>query len=130
MGLSFTYDGQIVTFHLVGDYSAAALRELVAHALHEDACPPNPVLLFDLRESLAIAQRSASDIQDVARFLAAIDRQPNLRVAMVVSTDLAFGLMRMGSVFAAQAGAVPGVFRDIEPARAWLLSPEAMPQTY
>ena len=41
---------------------------------------------------------------------------------MVVSSDMAYGLMRMGSVHAEHGGVAPAVFRDLAEARRWLLA--------
>lgn len=129
MALSFAYDGRIVIVKMVGEYALSELRDVVTRALEDRACPANRVMLLDLRESLAIERRSTTEVADMARLLPSINPRPNRRVAMVVSQNVAFGLMRLGSVFAAQAGVLAGVFREVEAARAWLLDPNALPQT-
>jgi hypothetical protein len=57
----------------------------------------------------------------MARFLSSISSRYDRRLAMVVSSEVAYGLMRMGSALAEPGGIVPSVFREMEPARAWLL---------
>ncbi len=128
MAVSFSYDGRIVVVRMVGDYTTAELRQVVLQSLDDPASPPKPMMLFDLRESTAIQKRSANEVKEMARFLASIGHRFAHRAALVASTDVAFGLMRLGSSLVADGGPTPGVFRDVEAARAWLLDPNAPPQ--
>jgi hypothetical protein len=79
------------------------------------------VLLFDLRTSQALTERSANDVRQLAQFLSQHGTRFGLCLAMVVSTDLAYGLMRLGGTHTEMSGLRSAVFRDINEARIWLL---------
>lgn len=60
-------------------------------------------------------------MQEIARSLALIGSRLGRKFAMVAGSEAAYGLLRLGSVYAAQSGIEPSVFRDLASARAWLL---------
>jgi hypothetical protein len=104
-----------------GEYTPSELRAEVLAGLDDPSCPPAPVLLFDLRASTAVTQRTSSDLQEMARFLVSIRHRYASRLAMVTGSEVGYGQMRIGAVFAAQGGVAPSVFRDMAEARTWLL---------
>ena len=62
---------------------------------------------------------------DVVRNAARVERPPSLpkhirKGAILVSTDLAFGMMRMLATFRERPDLYLDVFRDLEEAKAWL----------
>jgi len=65
-------------------------------------------------------------IRDAARVDGPPRRPDGMRkAAILVSTDVAFGMMRMLAVFRERPGLTVDVFRDLEEAKAWLeLPPE------
>ena len=77
------------------------------------------VTLIDDRNSTYSG--SAPDTQDAARILGQIQTLQRRRIAVVVSTDLNFGLGRMVQGYAVDVRLGFQVFRDIETAREWLL---------
>jgi len=107
-----------------GSYSTGELKKTILEALADSQAPANAVLMFDLRESLAVQKRSGEDVRDVARFLASNGERFGKRLGMVTSTDLAYGLMRMGAVTAEMGGVTSRVFRDFEQTKMWLLNSE------
>lgn len=121
MPVRYYFDGPIAVLRAEGDYEPEDLKQGVLRALEDPACPAWPVMMFDLRASGSLARRSAEQVRDMADFLARHGNRFGRRLAMVVSSDVAYGLMRMGSAQAADGGVVPDVFRDFEAARAWLL---------
>ena len=122
MGLEYAYDSRIVVIQLSGDYSTAELRETVVRALDDRACPVDAVLLFDVRGSSVMSKRTSTDVQEGAGFLASIAPRFSQRMAFVANVDLSYGLMRMCATFMEHAGCVAEVFRELGPARAWLLA--------
>jgi hypothetical protein len=56
----------------------------------------------------------------MAHFLAGRGRAFGGRLAIVAASDLAYGLMRMGGVFAEHDGLAAEVFRDAVSAEEWL----------
>jgi hypothetical protein len=128
MPVTHTFDDRIVVMQMIGEYETDELKARIASALDDPRCPAAPVLMFDLRASESLQHRSPSDVRDMAQFLAARAGRINHRLAMVVATDLQFGLMRMGSVIAEQGGLPGEVFRDYDAARRWLLTGSAGPE--
>ena len=122
MSLSYDYDGPIVVIHMDGDYTTAQLREVVLRALDDSACPSKPVLLLDGHSSAVLSTRTPADVQEMGRFCASIAPRFGGRAAVVATTDLAYGLVRIGAVFAEQGGVGTQVFRSLNAARAWLLT--------
>lgn len=121
MPLSFSFDGKIIIIRMEGSYSTSELKTVILKALDAPATPADAVMMFDLRESLALRERSMEEVRDMAKFLAANGARFNNRLAMVAPTDLAYGLMRVGSVTADMGGLTSMVFRRFEEAREWLL---------
>ena len=121
MRLPYSFEGGIALVQLAGTYTTQDLRETVMTLLEDPACPEKPLMLMDLRVSEVIQNRSGSDLQEVARSLAVIGPRLGRRFAMVAGSEAAFGLLRLGAVYAAQSGIEPAVFRDLASARAWLL---------
>ena len=98
-----------------------SFRDAIVEALDDPACPDGPALLFDMRGSESIKGRTALDVKEMARFLVSIRPRMGGRLAIVTDSDVAYGLMRLGSVFAAQGGLEPEVFRGVKLRRTWLL---------
>lgn len=121
MPVTYAYDDRIVVMDLCGEYTTADLRKGILRALDDARCPPRPVLLFDMRDSTAIRQRTMDEVRTMAQFLAAHGARFSHRLAVVTGSDVAFGLMRVGAVEAEWGGVEPMVFRDLAEARAWLL---------
>jgi hypothetical protein len=121
MPVSYDFDDRIVAIRQKGEYSVEELQSTILAGLADPACPADPVMLFDMRESRALRDRPTEDVRGMARFLARHREAYGSRLVMVAPSDLAFGLMRLGSVTAEAGGVVTEVFREYEPARAWVL---------
>jgi len=122
MPVSYSYHGRIVVMRMEGDYTTADLKARVLEALDDPKCPTDAVLLFDMRESNAIKGRSPAEVQEMANFLAGQRDRFSRRLAMVTSSDVAYGLMRIGAVYVERGGVSPEVFRDFEEAKKWLVA--------
>ncbi len=120
MPVSHRYDGRIVIMQMHGQYTTAELREGILSALKSDDTPENPVMLFDLRESTSLRDRTPADIRGISQFLVAHGDLLSRTLAMVVSDDVGFGRIRMGSTEAEWGGIKPMVFRHFDEADAWL----------
>jgi hypothetical protein len=107
---------------MVGEYSTGEVRSTILNSLSDPQCPTNPSLLINLAESISIRSRSSDDIRTMADFVSSLRKRFNKRIALVVSNDLAYGLMRMSSAGSEERGIETEVFRKIDDAREWLLS--------
>ena len=121
MAVSYSFDGNIILIRMEGIYSTSELKATILKALDAPECPANPVMMFDLRESRSIKDRSAEDVRDMAMFLASQGPRFGNRLGMVAPTDLTYGMMRIGAVTAERGGVEAFVFREFNEAREWLL---------
>lgn len=121
MGLSYSYDDDMLRIVGEGDYTAQDLKDLLAAALSDPRARPGISTLMDIRRSEA--SRTTDELVSVVDFLGSKrDRAVPLRCAVVATSDLRFGLSRMVSVYLERYGVDLRVFRDIEPAELWLRS--------
>ena len=120
MSVAYEFDDHVILLRLVGKYTTSDLKSLLLDALDDARLPERPVLLFDLRESQSLQDRTADEVRDMGRFLASQGRRFGNRLAMVTAGDLAFGLMRLGAVTAETGGLAAEVFRDMGAAKEWL----------
>ena len=120
MPVAYEFDDDVILLRMVGKYTTSDLKSSILDALDDARVPERPVLLFDLRESRSLQDRTADEVRDMARFLASQGRRFGHRLAMVTTGDLAFGLMRLGAVAAETGGLAAEVFRDMGEAKEWL----------
>ena len=120
MPVAYEFDDRVIVMRMVGKYTATDLRKAILEALDDASVPDGAVLLFDMRTSTSVGDRTADEVREMARFLAAHGRRFGNRLAMVTGDDLSFGLMRLGSATANSNGVNAEVFRDMDAARRWL----------
>ena len=121
MGLSYSYDGEMLRIVGEGDYTAQDLKDLLAAALADSRTRPGISTLMDIRRSEAA--RTTDELVSIVDFLGSKrDRAVPLRCAVVTTGDLRFGLSRMVSVYLERYGVDLRAFRDIESAELWLRS--------
>jgi len=107
----------------IGDDEFLAWGQQVAA---DEAIPAGRLELIDLRR-LELPDVSSETLRRVADAFRQRDRtQFETKIAVVASSDLAFGLSRMYQAYRSDAPIALEVFRDMDAARAWLgLPPEA-----
>lgn len=113
-------DGSVLRLICEGEYPVSAMMETFEQALDDPRCPSRVAFLLDLRRSASLATRPAEEIRRVAEFLGPHVQRIGARCALLVETDVQFGLGRMGSVFAERVGVEADVFRDAKEALEWL----------
>jgi hypothetical protein len=121
MGLSYSFDGEVLRIVGEGDFAVQDLREILDAALADPRTEPGTPTLMDVRRSEAT--RTTEELVSVVdSFGSKRDPSVPLRCAVVTTSDLRFGLSRMVSVYLERYGVDLQVFRDIESAEAWLRS--------
>ena len=113
-------DGSLAVVVAQGRYATGELREAFEAALTPFAADPADGLLLDVSGSQSLGERSAHDVRTMAHFVASQGERFSRRFAIVAPSDLAFGLMRLGSVVTDSQGVATHVCRDHESALAWL----------
>jgi hypothetical protein len=115
--LHYRVSGQTILVHLGNDYTIEALTSVVTRALSDPETAVPALLLVDARQSTV----SHSPV-DVRALVEELRRwAPSIRrMAVVTSSDVHYGLARMGSTLAEDAGIESGVFREYSDAVAYL----------
>lgn len=122
MPVSCFIKDDVLTVECVGTYMPEDMvREFIA-AIGDPACPNPVALLLDVRCSEVLATRPTEEIRRVAEFLAPFALRIGGRCAVVASSDVHFGLSRLGSIYAEGVGVKSVVFREMDDALAWLKS--------
>jgi hypothetical protein len=120
MPVTYEFDGPIVALRLTGSYETADVRAALRGALDDPRCPHAAGMLFDLRGSRSISQRTADEVRAMAQFIAAHAERFGRRLALLADSDAGFGLMRLGAATVEQHGVETSVFRDAADAEKWL----------
>ena len=120
MELSFGFDAGIVTVRLGGLYSAADAKTALAAVLPEPRVAGVRGTLLDLRASDAIETRTGEELREWARYLGSMSECLGGRAAILVRTDLAFGLARMVAARIDDSVLAVKVARDKAEALDWL----------
>lgn len=122
MGEGFRFELEECDEYLKGKlYGSATLADLmeVMDAISENGFYRYARRLWDLRECRI--ELSSDDLRALAEHGRARDALES-RAAVVASSDLSFGLMRMHEVFRQQEGLSHRVFREEQEAVRWLVT--------
>lgn len=100
------------------------LAEVIAHFRELEAdpdCPPHVDVLLDVTEEVTVP--SSDELRNVALAIGAIRRKVEFGFcALVASTNVLFGMMRMFEVFTEKYFQETRAFRTLPEAEAWLAS--------
>jgi hypothetical protein len=129
MPVTWSLDGDLVQLTLEGHYQPTDIIDAFLSALADRRCPPEVSLLLDTTRSQSLDIRSPREIRHVAEYLGPYRKRIRGRCAVVVSTDLHFGLSRMGSAYSESVGVDAGVFRSKTRALDWLRQREERPES-
>jgi hypothetical protein len=108
---------RVVVLEVIGDIGDGELATLVGELAHAPGLGPDYSLLVDMRETRGRAVTTGG-VKALATKPPILS--PALRRAVVVPTDLGYGMARMYEMFAEPHGAGVRVFRDYEQARRWV----------
>jgi len=120
MPVSYSFSGSLIRMDLAGICPMTEIRETLTDAMADPAFPAGGVALIDLRHSESLATRSSEEILAISEFASPKMAARCRRCALVVETELQFGIMRMGEVFAERHQLDTMVFYDIPSALEWL----------
>jgi hypothetical protein len=117
----FPADIDAAVFEVAGEFSVADYLDAMDRFMRSEGFYPGINSIWDVRQAVTDAI-TGEDLQVIAEHIKKIasKRGPKWKVAIVVGSDLNYGLSRM---FQAYTGSSPGeaqVFRSIEEAEAWI----------
>jgi hypothetical protein len=108
---------RVVVLEVIGDLGDPELASLVLELTKVPGLEPDFALLIDMREARGRAV-TTSGVKALAQHPLVLS--PASRRAVVVPTDLGFGMARMYEMFAEPRGGAVRVFRDYAQARRWV----------
>ena len=120
MPISYTMDDSALTFTTVGDVDFAEGLAVLNDGMcrYEQSKPAQIRVLFDLTQSTE--NRSGEELKYICHVVT--QKLPGARIALVVRSDLLYGLSRMFSAMAYGKVSDSQVFRSMTEAQAWLLA--------
>jgi hypothetical protein len=119
MPVTYSFSGDVLEISAVGTYPADEVTRAFRDAIADPNRPPLRALLYDVRESSVITSRSTPDVQAAISFFQSLAPHIGGRVALLASSDAAYGIMRMVAGWAAAAALEAKVFRDRAAALEW-----------
>jgi hypothetical protein len=120
MPVTFEFDDGIVVLRMAGEYLLVEVRIALTAAL--DDAEPRPVygLLLDLTQSESISTRTLGDVTSIIGFLTYHAPSFGRRIALVGSSDVTYGVLRMADVDLDTGGVEANVFRNAAEGLRWL----------
>jgi hypothetical protein len=119
MTITYDVEGSVLVIHQNGETDPQQIARAIGTALTDPALPPGASMLWDARS--APAQASAATMKRMLQGFAGIGARLSRRFALLVASDLQFGVSRMLATYAEGYGIEVCCFYDPEAARAWLL---------
>lgn len=120
MAVTYSFHGTLLKMEFIGKSEPDDVIEAFEAAMKDPACPNPAALLVDVSRSETLATVPVADIRRVAEHLGPFSARVGGRAAVVASSDVHFGLSRLGSVYSQNVGVEVQVFRDLESAAVWL----------
>lgn len=114
-------DLDAVHFEISGDFTLTEYLEAMKAFLESERFRPGIPSIWDFRQ-VEEASITGEDLRAIAGYQEQIaaNRGPTWRVALVVASDLSYGLSRMFEAYAKSAPNEVTVFRSMEEAEAWI----------
>jgi hypothetical protein len=120
MPASYKLKGDLLKMELVGETPPDDLIATFMRAINDPQCPNPVAFLLDVRQSHSLETQPVPEIRRVAEYLGPFAARIGGRAAVVASSDVHFGLSRLGSVYSESVGVEVQVFRDLDSAVTWL----------
>jgi hypothetical protein len=108
---------RVVVLEVIGDLGDRGLFELASELEKAPGVESDFSLLIDLRQANG-RQVTSAGVQALA--MRSLVLSPASRRAVVVPTDLGFGMARMYEMLSEKRGGATRVFRDYDEARRWV----------
>jgi len=119
MPVSYAFRDEVLELRASGTYPADEVAQAVRRALADPNRPALRALLYDVRESSVVGGRTTPEVRQAVAFFEGLGQQVGQRVALLATTDVAYGVMRMVAAWAEARNIDAAVFRDADEAFAW-----------
>ena len=124
--LNYDEPNNVLTIYLDITISSKDLIESFVHKVHKavDEFDTNKDMnkLFDARK-LLVPDIDQNSVRHFTRVTNEYNKEyKNIKIAVVATTDLMFGNLRVHEVYSDEAGLERATFREIEKAKEWLLT--------
>ena len=119
MPVSYAFRGDVLELRASGTYAPDEVAQAFSRALSDPERPVLRALLYDVRDSSVVGGRSTPDVRKAVTFFESLGHQVGQRVALLATTDVAYGVMRMVAAWAEGRNIDASVFRDADEAFAW-----------
>jgi len=120
MPVTYSFEGRLFRLKCSGNHTPEDVKTAFVKALKDQDFPKDAALLMDMSQSESFGQRTDDEIRSVAQFPAPWIEKIGNKCAVLVTSDLFYGLSRMGAVFAEAVGIDAQVFRNVDEALEWL----------
>lgn len=120
MPVTYSFHGNLLKMEFIGQSEPDDVINAFVAAMNDPTCPNPAALLVDVSRSATLATVPVPEIRRVAEYLGSYSARVGGRAAVVASSDIHFGLSRLGSVYSEGVGVEVQVFRDIASAAVWL----------
>ena len=118
MAISYELDDQLLIIKTEGEFQPKDLEETFNKIFVDPAFKPGiNILVYDL-DSVFIP--TSKQIETGAKSIENLMKKFSAKMAIVVSSDVNYGMGRMMEIFSEQRGVDVKVFKEFEPAKLWL----------
>ena len=122
MPVVYHFEGRCIRMKNVGETSIDEIVEAFEAALNDPALPERSVLLWDVRESSSLKDRSAVELKQLTGVLGPKAHLHSNTSGLIVSKGLYHGLMRMVAAYGEPFESNMKIFQDEASALAWVAS--------
>lgn len=120
MPIFYSLEGRLFRVRLEGAYSLDDIKQAFASALKDPSFDGISVMFIDETQSESLAKRTSEDLQRIARFIGAASNGRIRKCAVLVDTELKYGIGRMSQAFCSFEDFEMEIFRGREEAIEWL----------
>jgi hypothetical protein len=118
--VSYRFEGRIFRLTNVGESTVDELIATFEAALDDPDFPDRAILLWDIRESTSLEERSTDELRRITSALGPKAHRHSNTSALLVSSDLYYGLMRMATAYGDEFESNSKLFRDEAEALEWI----------
>ncbi len=120
MPIKYHYDGNLVLLELTGEYTQEELKASFLQEITKPTYPKDAMFLIDVTGSRSFEMRTHEQVRKMGVFLAKHKGTYIRKCAALVSSDVQYGLSRMGAAYSQMAGLDIKVFIEAGDAMKWL----------